>query len=87
MAAKVAMPATTAMGTMDRNMNNVYQPCCAASDKADIRHTVQNSTGFAFGVKFTRKVTIQLVADAAEAIDRPESRSCRITQKQAGCPE
>ena len=66
-----------------RNLHNGNQPYCAASDKADVRHTIQNGTGFTLGVQPPRKITIQHITDAAETIDYPECHTCRIKQKKA----
>ena len=70
-----------------RNVQNGYQPYCAASDKADVRHTVQHGTGLTFGVQFPRQVTIQHITDAAKTIDDPECRTCRIKKQKADGPE
>ena len=70
-----------------RNLHDGYQPYCATGDKADIRQTVQHGTGLTFGVQFPRKVPIYHIADAAYAIDYPESRTFRITEQQTDGPK
>ena len=70
-----------------RNLHNGDQPYCAASDKADVRHTIQHSTAFALSVQFPRQVTIQHITDAAETIDYPECHPCRRKQKKTDGPE
>ena len=47
-----------------RNLDNGYYPYRAASDETDIRHTVQDSTGFALSMQFSCKETIYHVAQA-----------------------
>ena len=64
-----------------------YQPYGAASDKADVRHTVQHGADLTLGVQFPRQVAIQHIAYAAETIDYPESRTCRIKEQQTDGPK
>ena len=70
-----------------RNLHNGYQPYCAASHKADICPAGQHGSALALGMQFPSQVTIQHIADAAQAIDYPESRTCRITKQQAYSPK
>ena len=69
------------------NLQNGDQPYCAASDKADVSHTVQHSTCLAFSVESPRQVPIDHITKAAQAIDYPESHPCRITEQQTGGPK
>ena len=70
-----------------RNMQNGNQLYCAASYKADISHAIQHSTGLTLGVESPRQVPIDHITNAAQAIDYPESRPCRITEQQTGGPK
>ena len=70
-----------------RNQKYGDQPYCAASDKADVRHAVQLSTGLTLGVESPRQVPIDHITNAAQAIDYPESRPRRITEQQTGGPK
>ena len=68
-------------------MQNGNQLYCAASDKADISHAIQHGTRLTFGVEFPRQVPIDHITNAAQAIDYPESRICRIKEQQTGSPK
>ena len=69
-----------------RDLHDGNQPYRAASDKADVRHTVQHGTGLTLSVQFPRQVTIQHITDAAETIDHPECHTCRRKQEKADGP-
>ena len=66
-----------------RNLHDGDQPYGAASDKADVCHTVQHGTGFTLGMKLPRQITVQHITDAAETVGYPECCTCRIKQKKA----
>ena len=70
-----------------RNMQNGNQLYCAASDKTDISHAIQHSTGLTLGVESPRQISIDHITNAAQAIDYPESCICRIKEQQTGSPK
>ena len=70
-----------------RNLKDRQQPYCATHYEADVRHAVQHGAGLALGMESPRQVPIDHITDAAQTIDYPESRTCRITEQQTGGPE
>ena len=69
-----------------RNMKDGQKPYCATRHEADVRHAVQHGAGLAFGVQSPRQVPIGHITDAAQAVDYPESSTCRINEQQANGP-
>ena len=62
-----------------RNLKDRKQLDSAAHGEAEVRRAVQHGAGLGFGMQSPRQVPIDHITDAAQAIDYPESRPCRIT--------